>query len=171
MIERLVHHRFPCGDARPTLTIIPQADLQEFFLPLSAFSVESHAKNGCEGLRSDALVIITCSVSVCLLAFSAPLQIGRKTLNAPCTLESSSRATGCQKRLCGLSSWRRLQTGCCSLELWATSMGLLKSSSWCQLSHSSMSWILCCVRCTCSFCLNTIPSEALLFLRIGMKIR
>lgn len=51
MIEDLVVDRFPDLDTKPTLSLIPQGDLQEFYLPLTAFSLEPHAKSGCLGPR------------------------------------------------------------------------------------------------------------------------
>ena len=38
-------------DPKPTLSLVPQASLADFWLPLTAFSVGEAAKNGCLGLN------------------------------------------------------------------------------------------------------------------------
>ena len=40
----------PEGRGKPTLALVPQSHLKEFWLPLSAFDISKDAKNGCQGL-------------------------------------------------------------------------------------------------------------------------
>ena len=46
VINRLVIDRYPHED-KPTLTLVPQGNLQEFWLPLTMFDLSVTAKNGC----------------------------------------------------------------------------------------------------------------------------
>lgn len=46
VINRLVIDRYPHED-KPTLTLVPQGNLQEFWLPLTMFDLSITAKNGC----------------------------------------------------------------------------------------------------------------------------
>ena len=50
VITRLVTERSADVDPKPTLSLVPQASLQEFWLPLHAFHLGESAKNGCQGL-------------------------------------------------------------------------------------------------------------------------
>lgn len=47
VITRLVHDRCVNVEPKPTLSLIPQSSLQEFWLPLTAFHLDEDAKNGC----------------------------------------------------------------------------------------------------------------------------
>lgn len=46
VINNLVIDRFKTDD-RPSLTLVPQGNLQEFWLPLTVFDLSINAKNGC----------------------------------------------------------------------------------------------------------------------------
>ena len=50
VITRLVLERSTDVDPKPTLSLVPQASLQEFWLPLQYFHLGENAKNGCQGL-------------------------------------------------------------------------------------------------------------------------
>ena len=50
MLDRLIIEPSIDLDVKPTLSLVPQASLQEFWLPLSAFHVGPDAKNGCRCL-------------------------------------------------------------------------------------------------------------------------
>ena len=50
VLTRLIIDRFSDIDPKPTLTLVPQNSLAEFWLPLTAFYVGQDAKNGCQGL-------------------------------------------------------------------------------------------------------------------------
>ena len=51
VLQRLTIDRFENIDPKPTLTLVPQNSLAEFWLPLTAFCVGQDAKNGCLGLN------------------------------------------------------------------------------------------------------------------------
>ena len=51
-VQHLVVDRFdPDSRSRPTLSLVPQSSLTEFFLPLNFFDVSPNGKNGCGGLK------------------------------------------------------------------------------------------------------------------------
>lgn len=50
VITRLVIERSDDVDPKPTLSLVPQPSLQEFWLPLHAFHLGEAAKNGCRVL-------------------------------------------------------------------------------------------------------------------------
>lgn len=51
VLNRLIVERCADTDPKPTLSLVPQANLAEFWLPLSAFHLGESAKNGCLGLN------------------------------------------------------------------------------------------------------------------------
>ena len=51
VLKRLVLDRGAHLDPKPTLSLVPQASLAEFWLPLTAFHLGESAKNGCLGLK------------------------------------------------------------------------------------------------------------------------
>ena len=50
VLSRLILDRCADIDPKPTLTLVPQNSLAEFWLPLTAFYLGPDAKNGCLGL-------------------------------------------------------------------------------------------------------------------------
>lgn len=59
VINLLVLNRVP-DDGKPTLSMVPQGDLMEFWLPLTAFDISSSAKNGCQRLSWLLVALSTC---------------------------------------------------------------------------------------------------------------
>ena len=66
MINHLVIDRCAELEQKPTLSLIPQGSLQEFWLPLTAFCTDSFAKNGCKDL-SLASVFFPALLSICCI--------------------------------------------------------------------------------------------------------
>ena len=106
VITTLVLERSETVDPKPTLSLVPQATLNEFWLPLTAFHLGESAKNGCQGLN--CLVVFNSGVSVfvdqwvgldSLVRNSVKtsnhwsLKIGLKMSSVACTLGSSWRGT------------------------------------------------------------------------------
>ena len=65
VLNRLVLERSIDTDPKPTLSLVPQANLSEFWLPLTAFHLGESAKNGCLGLNCWLTSYLSCVCIKC----------------------------------------------------------------------------------------------------------
>lgn len=100
VMNHLVIDRFPDVDPKPTLSLVPQASLAEFWLPLTAFHLGESAKNGCLGLNCFKIHRTNCqstvdvfdAMSKSIYLSILPLQIGRRMNNAVSIMVTSWKA-------------------------------------------------------------------------------
>lgn len=133
VINNLVIDRFMVED-KPTLTLVPQGNLQEFWLPLTMFDLSLNAKNGC---HSSALywpcitcIYLTHSVGTekfVWLAFAKSIHKMSKLVHI---LENFFKDTAAVPKLCNANFHTAIPH-----ELWRSfalvlSMASIKWSSW-----------------------------------------
>ena len=114
VLKRLVIDPNAHLDPKPTLTLVPQASLAEFWLPLTAFHLGEDAKNGCSGLNLCDIFGILCGVFCQKQFVQSPYHLNLPTTPSPCRL-AAERAVS--PTLWGVSPWLQVVGGVCGNQI------------------------------------------------------